>query len=72
MADENRSPTRFQIGDLILDTGAHTLTRNGEEIQLTRLPFALFATLVQHAPKLMTQDELGRMTEPEHITDTFS
>ncbi len=58
MADEDRSPTRFQIGDLILDTGAHTLTRNGDEIQLTRLPFALFATLVQHAPKLMTQEEL--------------
>jgi len=58
MADENRSPSRFQIGDLILDTGAHTLTRNGDEIQLTRLPFALFATLVRHAPKLMTQDEL--------------
>ncbi len=58
MADENRSPSRFQIGDLLLDTGAHTLTRNGDEIQLTRLPFALFATLVRHAPKLMTQDEL--------------
>ncbi|MEE8308634.1 MAG: winged helix-turn-helix domain-containing protein [Gammaproteobacteria bacterium] len=58
MADENRSPSRFQIGDLILDTGAHTLTRNGDEIQLTRLSFALLATLVRHAPKLMTQDEL--------------
>ncbi len=58
MADENRSPSRFQIGDLILDTGAHTLSRNGDEIRLTRLSFALFATLVQHAPKLMTQDEL--------------
>jgi len=58
MADEDRSPSRFQIDDLILDTGAHTLTRNGDEIQLTRLSFALFATLVRHAPKLMMQDEL--------------
>ena len=58
MADENQKSSRFQVGDLILDTGAHTLTRSGDEIQLPRLSFALFATLVRHAPKLMKQDEL--------------
>ena len=42
----------------MLDLGTHTLTRNGDEIQLTPLSFALFATLVRHAPKLLTQDEL--------------
>ncbi len=58
MSDQTHNPIRYQIDDLILDTGTHTLTRNGEELPLTRLSFELFTVLVGHAPQLVTQDDL--------------
>lgn len=52
-------PERYRIGDLELSTGTQQLLRDGDEIHLPRLSFAMLLTLARHAPDIMTLDRLA-------------
>ncbi len=65
----------YQFADLELNTGRHQLTRDGQNIKLTRLTFRVLEVLVEAAPNLVTHDELvdrawgpKRVISPENIS----
>lgn len=49
---------RWQVLDLTIDVGAHSVTRNGSQVVLPQLSFRFLLALVRAAPKVMTSDEL--------------
>jgi len=65
---------RVAIADLVLDTGTHEVSRNGELIPLPRLSYRLLLALAESAPAVVTHDQLvervwpGRVISPETIT----
>ena len=50
--------TRYRVGELILDTGTHTVTRDGQPLDLPHLSYDLLLALVRAAPNLLSHDEL--------------
>jgi DNA-binding winged helix-turn-helix (wHTH) protein len=46
------------VGDLILDTGTHTVTRDEQPLDLPHLSYDLLLALVRAAPNLLSHDEL--------------
>jgi two-component system KDP operon response regulator KdpE len=48
----------LQAGDLTLDPGAHTLSRAGEPVHVTRTEFDLLHYFMRHAGKVLTHREL--------------
>jgi DNA-binding response OmpR family regulator len=50
--------TRVQVADLVIDAGAHTVTRAGSPIALTRTEFALLECLMRHAGRVVTRQTL--------------
>jgi two-component system alkaline phosphatase synthesis response regulator PhoP len=53
-----RQPERIQAGDLEIDLHAHTVTRAGEPIRLTRTEFNLLAALAQHPGQVLSREQL--------------
>jgi len=53
-ADGAAPPARREIGDLVVDIGAHMVTRGGSTIHLTPTEFDLLAYLIQHEGKVLT------------------
>lgn len=54
----------------LLDTGRRQLARSGRNVHLTRKAFDLLVTLVEHAPLVVTKDELHRRLWPDaFVTD---
>jgi TolB-like protein/DNA-binding winged helix-turn-helix (wHTH) protein/Tfp pilus assembly protein PilF len=51
---------RFRLDDLEVDLQWQTVRRGDAELELPDLSFRLLATLVRHAPKRVTKDELVR------------
>ncbi len=51
---------RLSIGDLDVDTGARTVRRAGEEVELTAVEFDLLETLVRAAGRVVKREELAR------------
>jgi two-component system response regulator MprA len=49
---------RLSVGDLTLDTAAHTVSRAGQSIALTRTEFNLLEYLLRHAGRVVTRDAL--------------
>jgi two-component system KDP operon response regulator KdpE len=49
---------RVEIGGLVVDVAAHTVSRDGEEIHLTPTEFELLRTLVRNRGRLMTHRAL--------------
>lgn len=49
---------RWQVGDLLIDVGAHAVTRGGEPIYLPRLSFNFLVVLIEAAPNVLTVEEL--------------
>jgi two-component system, OmpR family, KDP operon response regulator KdpE len=49
---------RVEIGGLVVDIAAHTVSRDGEEIHLTPTEFELLRTLVRNRGRLMTHRAL--------------
>jgi DNA-binding response OmpR family regulator len=47
-----------QIGDLVLDYGSHTVTRNGQPIVLTRREFQLLACLMQNSGNILSREQI--------------
>lgn len=65
---------RYQIGDLVLDTGTRRVSRGDDVLAVSGLTFDLLLTLADAAPSLVSHDELarsvwgGRPVTPETIT----
>ena len=73
--DENtRQAKRFQIGDLVLDSGKQEVSRDEHVIDLPGLSYQLIVVLAKAAPNVVSHDELvgqvwpGRVVSPETIT----
>ncbi|WP_320670811.1 response regulator transcription factor [Patulibacter defluvii] len=47
-----------RVGDLEVDVAGHRVTRDGDEIHLTKIEFGLLRTLVRHRGKLLTHQAL--------------
>jgi len=46
--NQDWSPLRFEVGDLVVDLGQHRVTRAGRRVDLTPKEFALLSLLVRH------------------------
>jgi DNA-binding response OmpR family regulator len=57
-------PTVLSVGDLQLDPAMHTVTRAGEEIELTAKEFALLELLMRHPGQVLTRTRIL-----EHVWD---
>ena len=73
-ATPSNNTQRYQIGDLILDTGLRRVTRGDDILSVGGLTFDFLLTLAADAPNLVTYDDFaervwnGRPTTPETIT----
>ena len=54
-SDAGISPARREIGDLVVDIGAHLVTRGGSIVHLTPTEFDLLAYLIQHEGKVLSR-----------------
>jgi len=61
---ETATPTKLQIGDLILDLLTHKVTRAGKEIILTNKEYALLEYLMRNAGSIVTRTMIS-----EHVWD---
>ena len=74
MPDQVPTALRYRINGLDLDLGTCELKHNGEVIELPKLSFDLLASLVRHAPNVVTIDQLidevweGRIVAEETVT----
>jgi DNA-binding response OmpR family regulator len=50
--------THFQVGDLVLDPAAHSVTRGPAEVSLTRTEFLLLETLMRNAGRVVTRERI--------------
>lgn len=50
--------SRLSIGELVIDTGAATVTKNGVEIDLTDLEYAILSLLAKNKGKVFTAKEI--------------
>ena len=48
----------LRVGDVVLDTAAFLCTVNGEEVELSRIQFALLETLMRHNGRALTRQKL--------------
>ncbi len=63
------SALRFE--DIVIDFAAHTVTRGGANVGLTRKEFDVLALLAQHAGRLVTHRQLlTTVWGPAHTADT--
>ncbi len=61
---------RLAFGDLTIDLAAHTVTRAGLEVKLTRKEFDVLALLARHAGRLVTHKQLlTTVWGPAHTED---
>jgi two-component system alkaline phosphatase synthesis response regulator PhoP len=51
-------PGLIRAGDLEIDLNGHRVTRDGEQLRLTRTEFNLLATLAQHPGQTFTRNQL--------------
>jgi DNA-binding winged helix-turn-helix (wHTH) protein len=59
----------FEFADFILAPGERLLLYGGKPIPLTAKAFDLLVTLVQHAGRLVTKDDLLRMVWPNTVVE---
>lgn len=52
--------TRFEVGDLVLETRAHQVWRTGEEIELSATEFRLLTQLIRNVDKVLSRADLLR------------
>jgi two-component system response regulator CpxR len=51
---------RLTIGDVEIDLGSRTASRNGESVELTSVEFNLLETLLRSAGKIVSREELAQ------------
>jgi two-component system KDP operon response regulator KdpE len=47
-----------EFGDIVVDVGAHSVTRNGELVSLTPIEFDVIALLARYADRLVTWNQI--------------
>ncbi|MEE4163798.1 MAG: winged helix-turn-helix domain-containing protein [Woeseiaceae bacterium] len=57
-APEN-SPVRYEINDLVVDTGSRQVTRDGHSLKVVGLTFDLLVALAEAAPAMLSYDALA-------------
>jgi len=57
-------PKSYRVDDLTVDVGQHRVQRAEAEIPLPALSFDLLRTLIEHAPNLLTYDQLMHAVWP--------
>ena len=65
------TPTALQVGDLVLDTLRHRVTRAGRELSLTNREYAVLEFLMRNTHRVVTRTMLAEHVW-EHDFDTFS
>lgn len=64
-------PPRYDDGCLVIDQTRREITRDGLPVALTRKEYAVLATLLRHAGRVVSQQQLLReIWGPTHIHDT--
>lgn len=58
LPDTKADTKKLTLGDIQIDTEAHKVFQNSEEISLTPYEFKLIATLAKHKGKVLTRDQL--------------
>jgi two-component system response regulator MtrA len=51
-------PDTLEVDDIVIDTLAHRVTRDGDEINLTPLEFTLLVTLASQPQRVLSREEL--------------
>ena len=51
----------IELGDLVIDEGAHTVERRGVPVELTAIEFALLATFCRHRGQVLSKTQLLTM-----------
>jgi DNA-binding response OmpR family regulator len=68
---ESDGPPRHEFGDVVVDLGARTVTREGAPVELTPLEFDLLACLLHRRGQAVTRDailaEVWRFPEPGRV-----
>lgn len=54
----------YRVGDLVVDTGRATVTRDGQAVALPKLTFDLLLALIEAAPRVVSHDELMHRVWP--------
>lgn len=63
--------SRFQIGDVSIDTIRHDVTKAGKPIHLTPKEFDLLVVLARHVGRVVTHRQILKMVwGPAHVEDT--
>ena len=52
------TPERIEVGDVVLDTGARTVRRDGEEVRLTAVEFDVLEQLMRNAGVVVSREQL--------------
>ena len=55
---------KFRLGELVFDSDARQLLREGEEIHLSHKAFELLKTLIDHRPRALSKNELHQFLWP--------
>lgn len=58
VGDGSASEDRMRLGRLLIDVGAHSVTADGAEIELTATEFKLLVELARHRGRVLTRDQL--------------
>jgi two-component system, OmpR family, KDP operon response regulator KdpE len=68
---DNGAEPSVRLGDLTIDLGSRSVTRDGERIHLTPIEYDLLAELTRHRGKLVTQRQLlSAVWGPEYTRET--
>ncbi len=66
-AAQNAEPTRYRVGDLLIDTGRQRVMRGEHVIALPKLSYELLLALVRAAPNLVSLDALMEQVWPKAV-----
>ncbi len=67
---ENKQELKYQLGDLVVDTGAHKVFIDGDEITLTFSEFRLLETLLRNQGKALSRQQMISFIQGEDINVT--
>ena len=54
----NRSESKIVYGDVIIDPAAHSVTVNGEELNIPRREFSLLQKLLENVGQVLSREQL--------------
>ncbi|HET6473577.1 MAG TPA: response regulator transcription factor [Pseudomonadales bacterium] len=62
--------TRYTVGDLVLDTATHSVTRGGRPIRLSRKQFEILHLLMREAPAIVNRESIERALWGDEVPDS--